>query len=74
MKIDYDKHIWEGWTVRNFIDELEPSFDAIMNSTSWQRPFTTRAEVKEWCMDNQPYYKKYIKEVVDYFCRKYNIR
>lgn len=74
MKIDFNRHIYEGWTVRNFIDELEPSFDAIMDSASWQRPFTTRGEVKEWCMDNQPYYKEYIKEVVDYFCRKYNIR
>lgn len=73
MKIDYNKHIWEGWTIRSFIDDLEPSFDAIMNNNSWRKPFTTRAEVKEWCIDNQPY-KKYIKEVVDYFCKKYNIR
>ena len=22
-----DKHIWEGWTVGDFIDDLEPFFD-----------------------------------------------
>ena len=22
-----DKHIWEGWTVDDFIDEIEPTFD-----------------------------------------------
>ena len=23
-----DKHIWEGWTVGNFIDDIEPIFDS----------------------------------------------
>ena len=67
MKIDFDKHIWEGWTVRDFITELEPTFDRITDNSSWGKPFKTRDEVKKWCMDNQPYYKKYIKCVVDYF-------
>jgi hypothetical protein len=66
-----NKHIWEGWTVQCFIDELEFSFDMIMKD---QHPFTTKQEVKEWCMDNQPYYKKYIPEVVKYFTTKYNIK
>jgi len=22
-----DKHIWEGWTVGDFIDDIEPQFD-----------------------------------------------
>jgi hypothetical protein len=61
------KHIWEGWTVQKFIDDLEPQFNMIMENRSWKSPFKNREEVKVWCMDNQPYYKKYIKEVVDYF-------
>lgn len=65
-----NKHIWEGWTVGNFIDELEPQFTMIMNGQSWQDPFTTRDEVKKWCMENQPYYKKYIADVVNYFWKK----
>lgn len=65
--IDFNKHIWEGWTVQDFIDELQPSFDNVSDH------FTTRKEVKEWCMSEQPYYKKYIKEVVDYFCKRAKI-
>lgn len=64
-----DKHISEGWTVGMFIKELEPSFNMIQNGNSWQEPFKTKEEIKKWCMDNQPYYKKYIKEVVDYFIK-----
>ena len=61
MKIDYNKHIWEGWTVQNFIDDLNFSFSYVKDT------FKTRNELKEWCMSNQPYYKKYIKEVVEHF-------
>lgn len=65
-----DRHIWEGWTVQNFIDELEPSFNQIMSEQSWQKPFKTKEELKKWCMENQPYYKKYIPEVCTYFRKK----
>ena len=68
--MNLDRHIWEGWTAQSFVDELEPSFNQIMENRSWQKPFKTRDEVKKWCMDEQPYYKKYIKEVVDYFTDK----
>ncbi|MCK9417482.1 hypothetical protein M0Q97_12650 [Candidatus Dojkabacteria bacterium] len=67
-----NKHIWEGWTVQSFIDELEPMFNQIMSGQSWKKPFKDRDELKKWCMENQPYYKKYIKDVVDYFWRKCN--
>ena len=69
-----NKHIYEGWTVQNFIDELEPTFDMIMSGQSWKQPFKDREELKRWCMDNQPYYKKYIPEVVNYLATKYNIK
>jgi len=64
------RHIWEGWTPQDFIDELEPSFNQIMNGFSWKAPFKDREDLKNWCMDEQPYYKKYIPEVVDYFFAK----
>ena len=73
MKINYNKHIWEGWTVQSFVDELQPSVDMIMSGGSWQPAFTTREEVKKWCMSNQLYYKKYIPDVVDHFCKQYGI-
>jgi hypothetical protein len=60
--MNLQKHIWEGWTVQCFIDDLELIFQF--------QPKFERKEVKEWCMYNQPYYKKYIKEVVDYFWEK----
>ena len=71
---DLNKHIWEGWTVQDFITELEPTLDMIQNGNSWQKPFKTKAELKSWCIDNQPYYKKYIPEVVNYLAKKYNIK
>jgi hypothetical protein len=73
-EINYNKHIWEGWTVQSFIDELQPSVNMIMNNGGSQKPFNNREELKRWCMDNQPYYKKYIPDVVNHFCRQYQIK
>lgn len=66
------RHIWEGWTVQDFIDELEPQFDTIMSNYRGlgAKPFATKEKVKEWCKDNQPYYKKHIPEVCAYFTKK----
>lgn len=73
-KIDLTKHIWEGWTVQSFINELKPMLHQIMTGNSWMKPFKTKAEVKKWCVENQPHYKRYIPEVVKYFCDKYKIK
>jgi len=64
------KHIWEGWTVQDFVDALEPQFRQIMSGGSWQSPFKTDQELKQGCMDNQPYYKKHIPGVFNYFKSK----
>jgi hypothetical protein len=68
--MNLNKHISEGWTVGDFIEELEPSFSMIMSGGSGKEPFQTDAELKSWCMDNQPYYKKHIPEVFNYFKSK----
>jgi hypothetical protein len=68
-----NKHIWEGWTVQSFIDELEWLFDMIMSGRSHIKPFNNDKELKKWLMDNQPYYKKHIPEVFKYFKNKINI-
>ncbi len=73
-KINFDKEIWEGWTVRDFIEALEPQLNMIQSGESFMRPIKTKAELKEWCKDNQPYYKKYVPDVVNYFAQKYNIK
>ena len=45
-----------------------------MNNGSWQKPFKTKQEVKDWCKDNQPYYKKHIPDVAKYFYNKSNLK
>lgn len=68
MKIDYNKHIWEGWTVQDFIDELELSFKYIKDKLE------TKEQLKQWCMSNQPYYKKHIPDVVNHFNKELNLK
>jgi hypothetical protein len=58
-----DKHIWEGWTVGDFIDEIEPMFDRCA-------PFMDKHSLKHWVAQEQPYYKKHIPEVYEYFLNK----
>lgn len=74
MKIDYNKHIYEGWLVQNFIDELEQLVEYAITGYSHFKTIQTKKELKEFCMDNQPYYKKYIPEVVNHFAQKYNLK
>jgi len=72
--MDMNKHVFEGWTVQSFIDELTLQFEMIMSNNSWQKPFKDKAELKKWCMDNQPYYKKHIPEVYNHFLSKTNLK
>ena len=72
--IDLQKHIWEGWTVGDFVERLAPELDRIMSGRSWRRPFTTKQELATWCRENQPYYKKHIPGVVAYFAWRYRLR
>ncbi len=67
-----DKHIWEGWTVGDFIDDIEPSFDTIQNGNDWglNTKFKDKSDLKKWVKDEQPYYKKHIPEVYNYFLQK----
>lgn len=75
-EINFGKHIWEGWTVGAFIRELEPTLDYMYNNhRSWGNtsPFMTKEELRKWCADNQPYYKKRIPDVSNYFIQKYHL-
>ena len=72
--IDLQKHIWEGWRVQDFIDILSPEVERIMTGRSWRKPFTSKQELAAWCKDNQPYYKKHIPDVNNYFARLYNLK
>lgn len=57
-----------------FIDELAPIVAMIMAGQSWRKPFSTKAELAEWCRDNQPYYKKRIQAVSNHFAKMYNLK
>ena len=63
--MENDKHIWEGWYVSDFIEELEVTFP--------YQTFKTKAEVREWCKSEQPYYKKHIPQVANHFIKKANL-
>jgi hypothetical protein len=75
-KYQFNKHIWEGWTVGDFVAELEPSLDNIMDFNSgysYHEPrLTTKAEIKDWVRNNLPYTTKALNEVTKYFVDKYN--
>jgi hypothetical protein len=54
-----DKHIWEGWTVGDFNSG---------NAKNWS--FPNKKALKSWVASEQPYYKKHIPEVYNYFLKK----
>lgn len=69
-----DREVWEGWTVRNFIDEICGELDMIMTGGSFIEPFKTKEELAAYIKDAQPYYKKSIPEVNEYFAKRYNLK
>lgn len=75
--MNLNKHIYEGWTVGDFINEIEPIFDTIQanyigfGSYGFGGScFKTKKDIINWCKDEQPYYKKNIPEVSNYFIKK----
>jgi hypothetical protein len=73
MVKNYNREIWEGWTVQDYINELEPAASVIMENRGVYKPFRNKEELARWCSDNQSFYKKPIPEVVEYFANRYNI-
>ncbi|MEX0597118.1 MAG: hypothetical protein WD512_11515 [Candidatus Paceibacterota bacterium] len=69
-----DRNVYEGWTPRAFIEELEPTLTMVQGGQSWQKPLQTKEELKAWCKDNQPYYKKHVPEVVNHFAKQYGLK
>jgi hypothetical protein len=68
------KHIWEGWTVGDFVNRLNEELPMIQSGNSWRKPLKTKAELKDWCKDNQPHYKKHIPDVVNHLAKQYNLK
>ena len=68
-----NKHIWEGWAVKDFIEAVQPGLDIVMAGESWRKPFKTREDLCKYIADEQPYYKKRIPEVEEYFITRYGL-
>ena len=62
-----DKHIWEGWTVGDFIDDIEVTFNY---RSKYSNFWKSKEDLKKWVASEQPYYKKHIPEVYNYFLKK----
>ena len=69
----YNRHVWEGWTVGDFIEDLKPELDLIMTGRSFYKPFKNKEDLAKWCTNQQPYYKTEIPEVAKYFSVLYGI-
>ena len=74
--VNIEKHIWEGWKVIDFINQIEPTLEIILSNhrDSFycdKKPFKSRDEFNSSVKMEQPYYSKYIPGVVSYFSRKY---
>jgi len=62
-----DKHIYEGWTVGDFIDDIEPGFNY---RSKYSNFWKSKEDLKKWVASEQPFYKKHIPEVYNYFLKK----
>lgn len=72
--INLNKEIWEGWKVIDFIEEIEEEVDIFISNSKKRNKTITKQDLKKFCTEHQPYYKKYIPEVINYFINKYNIK
>lgn len=68
------REVWEGWTPQDFIDELSDEISIIMAGDSWRKPFKTKKELVAYITDHQPYYKKSIPEVNEFFANRYKLK
>ena len=66
-----DKHIWEGWTVGDFIDDIEVTFNY---RSKYSNFWKSKEDLKKWVASEQPYYKKHIPEVYNYFLKKSGLK
>ncbi len=65
--------VTEGWTVLDYKEYMRKDMDLIMKNKSWIKPFTSKSDLKEYLINYQPFYKKEIKELTNYFLKRYKI-
>lgn len=75
VKYHFDKHIWEGWEVQDFIRHLENDLDRIMEYgyAQYSEPaLKTKEEITSWIRSHLPYTTKALRYVTKYFIDKYD--
>ena len=74
VKYQFDKHIWEGWEVGDFIRYIENDLDRLMEyGQAYAEPlFKTKQELSDWIKSHLPYTIKAHRYVLKYFTDKYN--
>lgn len=73
MKINLTKHIWEGWTVGDFINELSWQIEMIMNGNTTQKTFTNKRAGRMVRVQSTILQEK-IADVNNYFANKYCLK
>ena len=73
-KYQFDKHIWEGWEVGDFIRYIENDLDRLMEFgyTFAEPRLKTKQELSDWIKGHLPYTTKAHRYVLKYFKDKYN--
>ncbi len=73
-KFHFDKHIWEGWEVGDFIRYIEKDLDRIMEyGQIYAEPaLHNKEEIKAWIRSHLPYTIKALVPVTRYFIHKYD--
>ena len=74
-KYHFDKHIWEGWEVGDFIRYIENDLDRIMEYgyAQYSDPvFKTKEEITDWIRGHLPYTIKALRYVARFFIDKYD--
>lgn len=71
--INFDKKVYKGKRVIDFINELEPQVERIIlqyKSTD-SKPFGgSKVSLSKWLIANQEGYNKYVGEIYNYFVEK----
>lgn len=71
--MDLERVVWEGWRVKDFIEDLDFMVGQIMNGDAIIEKFTTKEELKEYLRSEQPHHKKDIPEVIEHFATMYKL-
>lgn len=78
MKVNLDKEVWEGWTVRKVIQNNMTMLDMIMtNNSCLAQPFQSKEELKSYLMGNilpaGCRKKSCVNECTKFFAERYNL-